>query len=429
MHARASGSSELKSRVPVVLVHGLVVSSRYMVPTAERLATHHPVFAPDLPGFGRSENPTRVLDVSGLSDALSAWMGGVGLERAMLIGNSFGCQIIADLAVRHPEHIERAILQGPTMDPRGRSVPRQIGRFPGHVNDPGTPFFGPHRAARLRDRGHAPGVAYLPIRLVRPYRGEASLHASADARGARLPGPDRPAALGGGGHGPAPDGAALSDPGRGPHRELRLGSGIRAHRFGVPRRTSAVTREQMNAPGTLPTSIPRRRGPMRARDVFEASITVKQTLRVYFPTGPPAKKAKSAASNSSGRSNMGTCAAFSRTSNQESGISSRSRSPTAGGIKGSLCPQTSSVGTSIRRRSSRTSSASRSLAARQRVAGPVRRASRTRTGRKLGFAWRAAPSSGPRCPTMERPVGTPAGATRTRRRTAAGRRAARRRQM
>ena len=129
MHARASGSSELKSRVPVVLVHGLVVSSRYMVPTAERLATHHPVFAPDLPGFGRSENPTRVLDVSGLSDALSAWMGGVGLERAMLIGNSFGCQIIADLAVRHPERIERAILQGPTMDPRGRSVPRQIGRF------------------------------------------------------------------------------------------------------------------------------------------------------------------------------------------------------------------------------------------------------------------------------------------------------------
>ena len=113
----------------VVLVHGLVVSSRYMVPTAERLAPNCRVFAPDLPGFGRSEKPPRVLDVAGLSDALSAWMGEVGLERAALVGNSFGCQIIADLAVRHPGRVERAVLQGPTMDPLGRSVPRQVGRF------------------------------------------------------------------------------------------------------------------------------------------------------------------------------------------------------------------------------------------------------------------------------------------------------------
>jgi 2-hydroxy-6-oxonona-2,4-dienedioate hydrolase len=113
----------------VVLVHGLVVSSRYMVPTAERLAPHHRVFAPDLPGFGRSERPPGVLNVAGLSDALSAWMGATGLKCAALVGNSFGCQIIAELAVRHPDRVERAVLQGPTMDPLGRSVPRQVGRF------------------------------------------------------------------------------------------------------------------------------------------------------------------------------------------------------------------------------------------------------------------------------------------------------------
>jgi 2-hydroxy-6-oxonona-2,4-dienedioate hydrolase len=110
-------------------VHGLVVSSRYMVPTAERLAPHHRVFAPDLPGFGRSERPPGVLNVAGLSDALSAWMGATGLKSAALVGNSFGCQIIAELAVRHPDRVERAVLQGPTMDPLGRSVPRQVGRF------------------------------------------------------------------------------------------------------------------------------------------------------------------------------------------------------------------------------------------------------------------------------------------------------------
>ena len=113
----------------MVLVHGLVVSSRYMVPTAERLAPHHWIFAPDLPGFGKSEKPLQALDVTGLSDALSAWMGEVGLERAALVGNSMGCQVIADLAVRHPARVERAVLQGPTMDPKGRSVPGQVGRF------------------------------------------------------------------------------------------------------------------------------------------------------------------------------------------------------------------------------------------------------------------------------------------------------------
>ena len=129
IHARVSEEPGLEGRAAVVLVHGLVVSSRYMVPTAERLAPYRRVYVPDLPGFGRSEKPSRILDVSGLSDALSAWMGEVGLERAVLVGNSLGCQIIADLAVRHPGRVERAVLQGPTMDPLGRSVPRQVGRF------------------------------------------------------------------------------------------------------------------------------------------------------------------------------------------------------------------------------------------------------------------------------------------------------------
>jgi 2-hydroxy-6-oxonona-2,4-dienedioate hydrolase len=39
-----------------------------------------------------------------------------GLERAVLVGNFFGYQIKADLAVRHLERVERAMLQGPTMD-------------------------------------------------------------------------------------------------------------------------------------------------------------------------------------------------------------------------------------------------------------------------------------------------------------------------
>ena len=79
----------------VVLVHGSGLSGRYMIPTAERLAADYPVYVPDLPGFGDSDKPSRVFDVSELTDWLAEWMVAAGLDRAALLGNLFGCQIIA----------------------------------------------------------------------------------------------------------------------------------------------------------------------------------------------------------------------------------------------------------------------------------------------------------------------------------------------
>ncbi len=128
MHARVS-EGRAAGGPPVVLVHGLVVSGRYMVPLFDELAPFHDVYAPDLPGFGRSEGPARALDVVGLADALAAWMRAVGLRRAVLVGNSMGCQIIAWLALRHPGLVEKVVLQGPTMDSGARSTLRQTWRL------------------------------------------------------------------------------------------------------------------------------------------------------------------------------------------------------------------------------------------------------------------------------------------------------------
>jgi 2-hydroxy-6-oxonona-2,4-dienedioate hydrolase len=105
----------------VVLVHGSGLSGRYMIPTAERLALDFHVYVPDLPGFGDSDKPSRVFDVPELTDWLSGWIVAAGLNRAALLGNSFGCQVIADLAAHHPERVERAVLQGPTTPPDERS--------------------------------------------------------------------------------------------------------------------------------------------------------------------------------------------------------------------------------------------------------------------------------------------------------------------
>jgi pimeloyl-ACP methyl ester carboxylesterase len=129
MHACVSAEPGPAGAPPVVLVHGVGLSHRYLLPTAERLAPCCPVYVPDLPGFGKSAKPRRALGLAELTDALAAWMPAVGLERAVLLGNSFGCQIIADLAMRHPARIEATVLVGPTIDPHARTALGQIRRW------------------------------------------------------------------------------------------------------------------------------------------------------------------------------------------------------------------------------------------------------------------------------------------------------------
>jgi pimeloyl-ACP methyl ester carboxylesterase len=116
MFARVSTRSLPTGLPPVVLVHGLSMSSWYLAPTARRLAPFCPVYALDLPGFGRSEKPRRVLRMSELADALADWMRAIGLERAVILGHSLGCQVAARFAEHHPEMTLGVILVSPTMD-------------------------------------------------------------------------------------------------------------------------------------------------------------------------------------------------------------------------------------------------------------------------------------------------------------------------
>lgn len=124
-------------RPPIVLVHGLAMSSLYMAPTACRLAARYRIYAPDLPGYGKSQQPRsrlqRALTIEQLSEVLLHWMDRLNIGPAVLIGNSMGCQIIADLAGRRPQRVLRAVMVGPTMDPAARSYPGQMARGALHL--------------------------------------------------------------------------------------------------------------------------------------------------------------------------------------------------------------------------------------------------------------------------------------------------------
>ena len=127
IHSRVS-SRPAGAGVPIVFVHGLGVSSRYMEPTMALLATEFDVAALDFPGFGRSGNPSHILDVAELATTLRAWLDARGIGPAVFVGNSFGCQIIVECAMKSPERACGLVLDAPTIDPAHRSRWSMIAR-------------------------------------------------------------------------------------------------------------------------------------------------------------------------------------------------------------------------------------------------------------------------------------------------------------
>ncbi|MGC1584677.1 MAG: alpha/beta hydrolase [Rhodomicrobium sp.] len=101
---------------PVVLIHGsgpgvsAWANWRLVIPG---LAKEFRVIAPDMAGFGYTDRPTGfvygksawVAQVIGVLDALK-------LERADLVGNSFGGAIALAAAVSHPGRVGRLVLMG-----------------------------------------------------------------------------------------------------------------------------------------------------------------------------------------------------------------------------------------------------------------------------------------------------------------------------
>lgn len=100
-----------------------------MVPLLGSLARDARVHAPDLPGFGHSTRPAAPYDIPRLAAALASWMDAVGLADTLLIGNSVGCQVVAELAVTRPELVGAVVLNGPTMDPHRRTAGAQVLRW------------------------------------------------------------------------------------------------------------------------------------------------------------------------------------------------------------------------------------------------------------------------------------------------------------
>jgi pimeloyl-ACP methyl ester carboxylesterase len=101
------------SGAPVVLIHGngALIQDWQVSGVFGRLAASHEVIAFDRPGFGYSERPrTTIWTPAAQARLLVAAMRRLGIERATIVGHSFGALVAAQIGLDYPDAVERLVL-------------------------------------------------------------------------------------------------------------------------------------------------------------------------------------------------------------------------------------------------------------------------------------------------------------------------------
>ncbi len=99
----APGAAPGGAAVPFVLVHGLASNARLWDGVAARLAERgHGAVTVDLRGHGRSSKPDGPYDVPTVADDVAALIDALRLDRPIVAGQSWGGNVVLELAARHP---------------------------------------------------------------------------------------------------------------------------------------------------------------------------------------------------------------------------------------------------------------------------------------------------------------------------------------
>lgn len=88
---------------PFLLVHGLSSNARLWDEVADRLAgAGHPVYAVDLRSHGESDAPGEGYDTATAAADVAAVCASLGLDRAVVAGQSWGGNVVVRMAAEHP---------------------------------------------------------------------------------------------------------------------------------------------------------------------------------------------------------------------------------------------------------------------------------------------------------------------------------------
>ena len=190
---------------PVVLIHGMVNSSRHWEQVALRLADHYTVIAPDLIGHGDSATPRGDYSIGAHAAAIRDLLAAIGIDRATIVGHSLGGGVAMQFFWQFPQRVERLALissggLGQEVSPllRTAALPGASAAVWLFAHPRVVSWF--HRGGeRLRARGSATGVYLQAVaRALRPLERRGAreaflqtLRSVIDIRGQRVSAVDR----------------------------------------------------------------------------------------------------------------------------------------------------------------------------------------------------------------------------------------------
>jgi pimeloyl-ACP methyl ester carboxylesterase len=95
---------------PLLFVHGLGGLWQNWLLNIPAFMGRFRVIAPDLPGFGRSEMPAGRISIQGLARVVDALCDGLEISGPIVVGNSMGGFIGAELALAFPTRVSKLVL-------------------------------------------------------------------------------------------------------------------------------------------------------------------------------------------------------------------------------------------------------------------------------------------------------------------------------
>jgi pimeloyl-ACP methyl ester carboxylesterase len=117
---------------PVVLLHGLTATKRYVVMGSTALQrSGHRVIAYDARGHGDSQPAPSpdAYEYADLADDLVGVLDAHGLDRAVLVGASMGAHTLLRLALEQPERVAGLVVVTPAYDPDEVDDPDRLARW------------------------------------------------------------------------------------------------------------------------------------------------------------------------------------------------------------------------------------------------------------------------------------------------------------
>lgn len=129
---------------PTVVLHGWGGRIESMAPVIACLEGSTRVVALDLPGFGESPAPVAGWGTPEYAGLIQRLLASLGIDRAHLVGHSFGAKISLYLAATRPELVDKVVLVGssglrraPSVGARVKRALSRSGRAAGRLGPPG----------------------------------------------------------------------------------------------------------------------------------------------------------------------------------------------------------------------------------------------------------------------------------------------------